>query len=1359
MAQPMQLLVTYDPSDSVVGNGYLGQVYAVVASSYSWRLITQNLPGVATTGIFPNTVNPYSIKNVNRTFVLPYRGGSNYASPLPSDRPNQGIIAMSVIGIPIHGPDTQTRVPGAKASIWTINSLTAGITGNDVYDGTVSANGVYNYVGSSFITNNAWQNIPGFNGNYVNVDGHSKIIGWAIDGYPIYGPMGYSNPLDAQSAIVHMTSGYAAEIKANRPVDFSVISYGSVTKSTQLRLNDAKNIAPGARLSGPSFPGTVTVLSRNTNTITVDTPITVASNVRLQVTWPLGIFVEDYVYSNNTATLDKFNGRYCVTPEYPDGTYAYFATQDALGAPVYPYFIGNELYGSKEITPPPPPPPLTWVTPGGNLGSLAQGVFFQIQLETSPQNEIVYYQVIAGEVPRGMQVTINGEVNGVPTLENTLSYGNDFTSKFTVRAYTLVNNVVDQFVDNTFSITIAGAKIPDFITPAGSVGSYYDGGPISPIQLEFTGPLLNTFTQVVAGSLPVGLTLNATGEISGYVGLQPNIDQDAGYDDTPSDIYGYDFLATSSSYNYQFTVEITDGRQTNLRTFEIFVFSRNNLTADNTTITADNTEITADQSNDRIPFMLTPQGSIGTVIDDNYFAFQFQAVDLDQQSIYFEITEQFDSLDNWSIPPGLTLDPISGWLYGYIPQQGISTQTFKLAIRVGNVNDLTVISDYYFYTLTIISGIDTRIEWLTPSYLGSIINGATSIFYVEARSLAGIDLTYRLAQGSDSRLPQGLRLLPSGRIAGNCSFNTFALDNGTTTFDTNTRSARRDSPTTFDLTYRFTVNAYGSTIQQLIYQVVSITVVDAGEGFTSTPQILISSPDQDGEPAVAGAVTLVFVVGKGLTIGSVAVANPGYGYRVPPTITVVGGGGSGAQLTAVMGLVETAYLINEDKEFTIKIDRQYNAPLDNLYITALPPEDSRELVENLIQNPVLIPTDKLYRPDDPNFGVAKNVFFVQAYGLPAALAEEYQKAVELNHYWKNITLGPIKTAQALDSNRNVVYEVIYSEIIDDLVNKQGQSVSKQVDLPFPVTLSDGEVVDTVYPNSLINMRTQVIDTLGEISNLLPLWMTSFQSNGQQIGYVPAWVIAYVVPGSSKQIVYNIDQSFGFSLDRFDFEIDRYQLGRNLSYNWDPVYDSTGGAWVPRAKATTFDLSRHYWPVSIGDYILFYPGYDYQAGDIILIPGASLNGLTGVNDLKVFVTNVDEEGQILDFYITGIAPVQLPAGFILYNISGSVINRVKPESIGNSGEIIWATGGNCGTVTEPVTEITNNGLDTQPVTSSYNLGSVADPILTANFTVYVSADLPTTFDGGSLTFVSPADMYNVGDQYDKYIVFPKRNILE
>jgi hypothetical protein len=87
------------------------------------------------------------------------------------------------------------------------------------------------------------------------------------------------------------------------------------------------------------------------------------------------------------------------------------------------------------------------------------------------------------------------------------------------------------------------------------------------------------------------------------------------------------------------------------------------------------------------------------------------------------------------------------------------------------------------------------------------------------------------------------------------------------------------------------------------------------------------------------------------------------------------------------------------------------------------------------------------------------------------------------------------------------------------------------------------------------MRNQVIDVVGQISNLLPLWMLSKQSDGRVLGFTPAWVIAYCNPGASGQIAYNIRKQFGDQLNLVDFEVDRYTLDSLLSKNWDPVVPS------------------------------------------------------------------------------------------------------------------------------------------------------------------------------------------------------------
>ena len=1313
------ITLTYNPTASIVGNGVPNQVTAALrAGNSSWTIRTLDLPGLVNVGQFPNFYNPSSILQQNIAFNWPVRGGLNETIVVAPKRPMRGTVAISAVGIPISGPESNQVVAGLRGTYWNVNAVTAGIFGFDQYGGTVDTQGQYRYITAQFVNTNAWSALSEFATGYQHPNGHSKIIGWAIDGYPIYGPFGYQNPLNNNSLVVRMRSGYVLSTPVNRPPNQFLRVRGSQTKTDEITLWNPEAVWPGMILSGTAIGSPAKVLSKNVNVITLDRRVSLNNNDVLQGAWTPGIFTEDYVYESNPYVpqpllpfdrpLDRHNGRYCVTPEYPEGTYAYFATVDNNGTPVYPYFLGNTLYGSLEVTPLPQTLPLTWITEAGDLGTLSQSVFYQLPLEAIVPNptfdsslEPVYYQLLSGDLPAGLQLIRTGSITGVPTSSPQTQ--RDVTSRFTIRAYTerFINGtaVVDQLSDRTFAITISGRGLPAWVTPPGLIGAYYDGSPIAPIQLSYVDPTGIATIRLAAGSLPPSLVLTETGTIEGVVLPTPIIDQPAGYDLTPESVYGYDFLIRSVSKNFQFTCEISDGVNSDLRTFEIFVQSRNALTADNDYITADDTLITADQSNNRVPFLINPVGSIGTVTHDNWFAYKFDAVDLDGQFIEYVISTQETPEDVWSLPPGLTLDPDTGWLYGYIPNLGESEITYKLAIRVRQKFDPTVISDYYFYTITTQSGLDRRIQWLTSSDLGTIDNGSTSLLQVRAENFSNVNLVYRLKPGSDSRLPQGLQLLDNGDIAGQVSFNTFAIDNGTTTFDA---TGRTPNPTTFDETFRFTVNAYSPLVQNTIYEITGITVIDPGIGYVN-PTVTIGLPQGvNSIPAVVGPVTVTF--GE---ITNVALINPGFGYRGQPSVIVTDTGpGLGAQLLADLEIAASGYLISADKEFTVRLNRKFNEPLQSIYITALTPEDDRQLVNNLLQNRTIFEPDLIFRSNDPNFGIARKVQYTHIYGLTASTVEEYAQSLYLNHYLKQLVLGPIRKAQARDNAGTVIYEVIYSEIIDNLVNDQGQSVSKEVTWPRPIDVGD-TTITKVYPNSLINMRDQVISQIPNDPTVLPLWMTSAQQDGQQLGFVPAWVIAYVKPGTADQIIYNINRYYGQQLNKIDFTVDRYELDRLLSKNWDPIYDSTGGAWVPPSSSTTFDQDLHYrGQTSDGSTEIFTPGTGYAIGDIIKVNGTQLNGQNGVNDCYIRILDVGIAGDIRYFTLSGTANF-LTSGQQFFAVSGTNIVGI-------------GTG--------------------------------------ATFDLEIASGTPTIFDQNSLQFNQPVDMYSNTTRYNKYLVFPKRTIL-
>jgi YHYH protein/Secretion system C-terminal sorting domain len=120
---------------------------------------------------------------------------------------------------------------------------------------------------------------------------HSPLLGFAYDGFPIYGAYGYKNT-DGTGGITRMKSSY--QLKTTR--------------------------------------GTGTVPSTTT--------------------YPLSYFREDYEFIANTASdyMDVHNGRFCKTPEYPNGIYCYFSTVDDKWNSAYPYVVGPTFYGVVSVS-------------------------------------------------------------------------------------------------------------------------------------------------------------------------------------------------------------------------------------------------------------------------------------------------------------------------------------------------------------------------------------------------------------------------------------------------------------------------------------------------------------------------------------------------------------------------------------------------------------------------------------------------------------------------------------------------------------------------------------------------------------------------------------------------------------------------------------------------------------------------------------------------------------------------------------------------------------------------------------------------------------------------------------------------
>lgn len=193
----------------------------------------------------------------------------------------------------------------------------------------------------------------------------------------------------------------------------------------------------------------------------------------------------------------------------------------------------------------------------------------------------------------------------------------------------------------------------------------------------------------------------------------------------------------------------------------------------------------------------------------------------------------------------------------------------------------------------------------------------------------------------------------------------------------------------------------------------------------------------------------------------------------------------------------------------------------------------------------IISAAALFQPSDPNFGVPQQPTIYIIKGITrtsaAALADALDGAGSPDgklhdfHHNASVLLGTHKIAVARDANNNLLYEVLYREIIDPQALGGGFSLSSLTPIDQPVTYPQANAqITTVYPNSFHNLRYDLIDDLGLAGNGvlaklpgpsgiegMPLWMMSRQDAADSnsiIGYVPAIEIAYLNPGYGARVL-------------------------------------------------------------------------------------------------------------------------------------------------------------------------------------------------------------------------------------------------
>lgn len=253
------------------------EVSIVIEGDY--RIVKSNGLPDHETGAFPNRGNPNTIREQHYTFKMP-------TDPQATGRTTW--LGMYPFGVAINGipfdPGAAEWWDNDPYSGWQYEAMALGPRlGIDQNNAHVQPNGAYHYHGPPTGLIDELSHAP-----------KPTLLGYAADGFPIYGPFGHSNPSDANSGMTKLHPSY--------------------------------RIKQGIRPNGPGGDYD-------------------------------GLFTQDYEYKKGLGQLDECNGRFGVTEEFPKGTYYYVITDSFpyiprgfKGTPD-PSFLRR---GGSRLGPPPP---------------------------------------------------------------------------------------------------------------------------------------------------------------------------------------------------------------------------------------------------------------------------------------------------------------------------------------------------------------------------------------------------------------------------------------------------------------------------------------------------------------------------------------------------------------------------------------------------------------------------------------------------------------------------------------------------------------------------------------------------------------------------------------------------------------------------------------------------------------------------------------------------------------------------------------------------------------------------------------------------------------------------------------------
>ena len=1141
-----------------------------------------------------------------------------------------------------------------------------------------------------------------------------------------------------------------------------------------------------------------------------DTKKTVA-NCLIGIASEIQLVVYDADHTGETITFTKVlgdlppgmslgsNGIISGAPIYSTPSDNYFVSREytfhvmargVTGPAITDYFkiiITNTLNGD-----------FSWVTPSGSLGTAPTNEFYSLRLQAQgPTGLPITYSFVSGELPDGMQlVSSTGYLQGVPTFLNAVAVNQSQTYRFTVRA-SIVRNQVQHIIDRSFSLAVTnvlGINIQPEAKATYNLGSYFDGtyynqqlyvnNISSSVQVKYS------VVNQDKNPLPSGLTLSADGVLSGFIlplalngAYGPS--KYSGVSITGEVVNAGSFVArqayiikTIGSTDYSQCGSTGDAR-VGPNTIGHEFIATNSGSGTGTAYYSNTAIITSSQEFSYGPYDFN---SLNQNASYNFTVQAFDGANYDIQEYVINVFSRSDfniysnvSVDNTY----LTVDSIN--------QNIPILTTSDTVLPAGRQNS------YYAFKF---NGIDLQDDTFTFSLANTEGTFDSGPFDPLERSdfntgLAGSFDNYDPEGAGTNNLP-GLLLDPStGWMYGKINAQTESLT--TTTFGVIVSKFIGNNTVTLSSTPRFFTLPVLGDINNIVQWITPANLGTIDNGIVS--ELSIQAKSVVGKPLIYTLVDesgLSAALPQGLSLltsGDISGRVSFEVFMIDKTQTTFDG-----KLTTIDKIfnftvkAETSDgTASSTRQFSLSVNIVDIEPYENLYLRAMPAYDQRQIYNSIISNTEIFDPAIIYRPTDPWFGIKKNIETLFLPGLTTETINDYQTAIEKNHWRKTYSFNGVKTAVVLDEFYKVKYEVVYIDINDPAENTGGNGAALELNLTNiidnPYIDENGIQYTIAYPNSDENMIKRLEAGIGySDQSSLPPWMTSNQLDPTDankfkipLGFTKAVVLAYTVPGASKLVAYRL-RAAGINFNSIEFTVDRYRVDNFYSKYFDPAakeyikVPETTFDYLPSKKVgsivarVNYAITRSYTQINgrTLEYINQTGGFDgisiFESGQTVVF--IKQEGFADVGPYSGWVNYTNA--------VFGNNPT--PISYDSYAIVPGYLEKVQGVATVNQRGSVWQINIVNGVVSlTPILEV-NINQRIQVINGRSYKGAILyyDPVLTVGQTVpeYHQFDAskiivgrPTTFNGGTTRFNSNRDQYYTPGSQDKYLSFPQHGVFK